>query len=175
MTDIVNSQEVCLGLDFGGVIIPMGLNNPRQERQFGQRFLLKPHPNALQRVKDLVDVFQGRVWIVSHCSERSEPLILRWLEQHQFFAWAGLSAEHVHFCRERPQKLPICTELGITHFIDDHMEIMDVLRPIVPHLYLFGEQEQDDCARPWTTPVFNWDEAYAAVSKDLDRGEEERT
>ncbi len=50
-----------------------------------------------------------------------------------------MCAEHVRFCRERPQKLPICAELGITHFIDDHMEIMDVLRPIVPHLYLFGQ------------------------------------
>ncbi len=171
MNTCISTQEPRLGIDFGGVLIPMGQHTPHQERQFGRRFLLKPHPNALQRITDLVDVFQGQVWIVSHCSERSEPLILRWLEQHQFFACAGMRREHVHFCRERSQKSPICAELGITHFIDDHMEIMEILRQTVPHLYLFGEQEEQNCAHDWIVPVANWNDAYAAVMKDLSREE----
>lgn len=112
-------------------------------------------------------VFGGHVWIVSKTGERTETLTRQWLHGKDFFRLTGLEESHLRFCRERLQKKPICKELGITHFVDDKILIMQVLRETVSNLYLFGPKSRDYGARCWTTLVEDWTETYEAIVRDL--------
>jgi hypothetical protein len=49
----------------------------------------------------------------------------------------------VLFCRQRHEKAAICRELGLTHFIDDRLEVLSHLLGTVPHLYLFRSRAGD--------------------------------
>ncbi len=171
MKTLFSMQEPRLGIDLGGVIIPWRKDAHSKEPYFDQPFLLRPpRLSALERISDLMGVFRGKVWIVSRWAAAHREKTHQWLERHQVLPVTGMSAAHVRFCEKISSKADICAELGITHFIDDRMQVMDVLRPIVPHLYLFGEQGQEAYVHEWLTPVANWDDAYAAVLNDVSKG-----
>ena len=90
-----------------------------------------------------------------------------WLDKHDFFASTGMHVENICFCRERHDKRLICKELGINHFIDDRIHIMQILRDCVGHLYLFGNKEPNRSARKWVILVENWDEAFKAITGNI--------
>ena len=161
--------EPRLGVDFGGVIIPMLKRaGARGDTRFDQRFLSTPaQPGALGRVAMLVAKFEGRVWIVSKAGSKTEELTRTWLDRTGFLEATELLAEHVLFCREREEKEPICRELGITHFVDDRIHIMQILRDTVANLYLFGKHPGNCGPRRWATLVANWDEAAEAIFGEL--------
>ncbi len=52
----------------------------------------------------------------------------------------GLDEQALHFCRRRPDKAPICKRLGVTHFIDDRMDVIVHLTS-VRYKILFGPQD----------------------------------
>jgi hypothetical protein len=52
--------------------------------------------------------------------------------------------------------------LGLTHFIDDRTDVLDHLRGVVPHLYLFGVQT--GAIPPWTVHVIDWPAVGARLS-----------
>lgn len=81
---------------------------------------------------------------------------LGWMGAVDFHARTGLHRDHVRFCRERVEKKAICSELGITHFVDDRVHIMQILRGSVPNLYLFGPSGEGHQCPPWATPVTEW-------------------
>lgn len=65
-------------------------------------------------------------------------------------------------CRKRPEKAQHAKQLGLTHFIDDRLDVLSHLRPIVPHLYWFGEQDRP--APDWVIPVLRWPSVLEALS-----------
>ncbi len=157
-----------LGIDFGGVIVPMVDRTSGEDTQFSDRFLATPpQPHAVQRIRALVAAFEGRVWTVSKAGARTEALTRQWLTAQSFFGQTGLDEGNLRFCRERSDKLPICSELGITHFVDDRIHIMQILRGAVDNLYLFGDRSQNQGARRWTTLVEDWVEAYGEITASL--------
>jgi len=158
-----------LGIDFGGVIIPMvGRRRHEDDMEFSEQFLsTEPQRDAIETVRELVQVFRGNVWIVSKAGHRTEQLTRRWLEKRQFFVLTGMQDDHLRFCRERPGKEAICRELRITHFIDDRIHVMQLLKNTVDHLYLFGEKAANRSAAKWVVLVQNWDEAFKAIVRDL--------
>jgi hypothetical protein len=92
---------------------------------------------------------------------------LAWLRAVGFFARTGLADDHVRFCLEREGKEAICRELGISHFVDDRIHVMQILRHAVPHLYLFGGEEEERACPPWATFVSDWPRVVAAVASTL--------
>jgi hypothetical protein len=98
-------------------------------------------PGAFEVIPRLVALFEGRAWIISKCSENTQRKTLAWLNHHDFYVRTGLPPGNVRFCRERPQKAVHCRELGITHMIDDSLDVHRAIRDVVPHLYLFGPQD----------------------------------
>ena len=68
-----------------------------------------------------------------------QELTLSWLQSVDFFSRTDLQPDHVCFCLQREDKENICRGLRITHFIDDRVHIMQILRRVVPRLCLFGE------------------------------------
>lgn len=95
-------------------------------------------PGAVDAVADLVAAFGGRVWLVSKCGPRVQARTLRWLDGHDFYVRTGLPRDHVRFCRARADKRLHCQELGLTHFVDDRVEVHEAIRGTVDHQYLFG-------------------------------------
>lgn len=103
--------------------------------------------------------FEGRVYLVSKAGWRTAETTRRWLAHIDFFGRTGLSAAHVHFVPKRPDKAPVCEQLGVTHFIDDHVDVLQHLGS-VPFRYLFtGGIRPDKVPRnapSWATVVEDW-------------------
>lgn len=99
---------------------------------------------AFATLAGLVAVFGGRVWLVSKASESGRRWSMRWLDHHGFWAATGIAPDAVRFCLERHQKAPIARGLGLTHMVDDRIDVHVALRGIVPHRFLFGGSPQSD-------------------------------
>jgi hypothetical protein len=121
-----------------------------------------PTPHMFDVVPGLVGRFGGRVWLVSKAGPRVERLTLRWLEHHAFYQRTGLRQDRVRFCRKREDKRAHAVALGLTHFIDDRVDVLGHLRGLVPHLYLFGVQTQP--IPDWVRHVADWPAVEAALS-----------
>ncbi|MGI5149084.1 hypothetical protein ACQEVC_22425 [Plantactinospora sp. CA-294935] len=102
-----------------------------------------PMPGAFEAVAALVaEMFGEHVYLVSKCGERVERRTRLWLDHHDFYPRTGVRPENVHFCRTRQGKAPIAAALGLTHFVDDRLEVLSYLET-VPHRYLFRPREPE--------------------------------
>jgi hypothetical protein len=98
---------------------------------------------SFEALKILNDHFKGEAYLISKCSEWAEAQILTWLHAHDFFGKTGIDPKRVHFVRERNEKDGICRKLGITHFIDDRLEILGYMVESTPSLYLFMPDKKE--------------------------------
>lgn len=132
-----------LGVDIGGVIIA-GSSASADTSFFGPNYLATPAvPGAFAALAELVSQkFGDRVYLVSKCGQRVQGKTLDWLSHHHFYQRTGIFPHHVRFCRERSWKASIAGELGITHFIDDRLEVLGYLEEVA-NLYLFQPQAKE--------------------------------
>ena len=130
-----------LGVDVGGVLIDRVRADGADTSFFSDRFLETPAvAGAFETLARLSqDRFGQRLCIISKCGPRIEAKTRLWLARHKLLDTLGLDDRALHFCRERKDKAPICKRLGVTHFIDDRMDVLVHLNT-VPHRYLFGPQ-----------------------------------
>ena len=126
-----------LGIDIGGVIIAR-VGRDSDTSFFSEKYLDTPAmPGAFEVIRRLVDErFGSRVFLVSKCGPKTRAKTLRWLKHHRFFERTGVKPKHLRFCVERIEKGPICRKLGITHFVDDHLDVLLNLKT-VPYRFLF--------------------------------------
>lgn len=126
-----------LGVDIGGVIIDR-VNDGTDTSFFSENYLQTTAvPEAFSALKNLVEKrFGENVHLVSKCGRKVSEKTLLWLAHHSFYDLTGIEQERVHFCRERHEKAGICEKLGITHFVDDRLEVLGNLNT-VGALYLF--------------------------------------
>lgn len=157
-----------LGVDIGGVIIQPA-DDDADTSFFGDHYLrTPPMPGALDGLAALVAArFGAAVHLVSKCGEQTEARTLEWLAHHDFYARTGVLPEHVHFCRTRAAKAPIAAELGVTHFVDDKLEVLSYLTT-VPHRFLFRPREAEVQAHaahlPGVQRVETWGDLVCAVT-----------
>lgn len=156
------------GVDIGGVLIDRA-NNGSDTSFFSQRFLeTTAVPGAFAALALLArERFGGRVHLVSKCGARTEERTKLWLAHHDFEAITGIGPTHLHFCRERRDKAPICAALGVTHFVDDRLEVLSYL-PTMRRRYLLNaiESEVAKHARflPDVTRVAHWRDIVTALT-----------
>lgn len=126
-----------LGVDIGGVIIDR-VNDKTDTSFFSDNYLQTTVVHgAFDALRELVERrFGDRVYLVSKCGKRMQDKTLHWLDHNRFYELTGIGYECVRFCRERHEKAGICEELGITHFVDDRLEVLSNLTT-VSTLYLF--------------------------------------
>lgn len=135
------NQPDVLGVDVGGVIIDSVSEDPVVGDRFGAAAQVA---GAFEAIARLVEGrFGDRVWLVSRCSEDAEPRIRDWPERRDFFGATGVARDQVRFCRRRSDKAEICGALGVTHFVDDRLEVLSHLVGKVRHLYLFHSRVED--------------------------------
>src|SRR5262245_58500091 len=98
-----------LGVDVGGVIIDR-VNDALDTSFFGDNYLKTTAvEGAFDALRTLnAERFPGRVYLVSKCGARTEARTMAWLAHHGFHDYTGILAEHVRFCRKRPEKAGIC-------------------------------------------------------------------
>lgn len=164
-------REPRIGIDIGRVIMAPVVGG-KADTSFLRGSLedamsTPPSPGAFDGVRTLVDLFQGRAWLVSKCGENVQRKTRRWLRHWDFYEETGLNPQNLRFCLKRPEKAIHCRQLKLTHFIDDRPDVLQHLEGIVPNLYLFGEQPGEDAAPDWLTPVIDWDTATRFVVEDL--------
>jgi hypothetical protein len=126
-----------MGVDIGGVIIDR-VNDGTDTSFFSDNYLeTSAVPTVFDAIRLLVEKrFGENMFLVSKCGARTEERTRNWLEHRNFFTFTGMKREHLRFCRERHEKAPICTELGITHFVDDRLEVLSYLTSVRTR-YLF--------------------------------------
>lgn len=162
----MNASDDILGIDIGRVIIGPVDDSGQADTSFlsgtpDRAVLTPPAPGAFAAIARLAEAFDGKVWLISKCGPRVQAKTQRWLEHWRFWTTTGVAPDHLRFCLERRDKALHCHELGVTHFIDDRLDVLEHLRGFVPCLYLFGHQTRQ--APRWAMPVVTWPEALAAV------------
>lgn len=156
-----------LGIDIGGVIIDRKKNDSSDTSLFGPNYLNAfAVEGAFQTIHTLHERFAGEVYVVSKCGQNIERKSREWLVHNGFPEKTGVKMENVHFCRQRAEKAPICEKLGITHFIDDKLEVLSYLTT-VPNKYLFDPSPSEVKAYEkflgQVTPVGTWKELEGAI------------
>jgi tRNA(Leu) C34 or U34 (ribose-2'-O)-methylase TrmL len=158
-----------LGIDIGRVIIDGPAHPGGGDTAFfsgdESTMLATPEvPGAVPAIERLTRLFDGRVWLVSKCGDRVRARTLRWLAHHDFHRRTGVPADHVRFCRTRPDKRIHCTALALTHFVDDRADVHEAIRDVVGHRYLFGPQRRPVPASVVHTPTWADVERYVSGS-----------
>jgi hypothetical protein len=159
-----------LGVDIGGVLIKR-VDTRLDTSFFGDNYLATPAvADAFDALRSLnVQRFGDRIFLVSKCGIQVQARTKEWLEHHRFYDRTGMLRSHVHFCRKRSEKSGICQELGITHFVDDRLEVLSYLDS-VPHRYLFGadpdEVRQFAAYLPRVRQVLSWAELLPLLVED---------
>ncbi|MEO5877460.1 MAG: hypothetical protein ABIS86_08560 [Streptosporangiaceae bacterium] len=153
-----------LGVDLGRVVVGATRNGQ------GRVFLDDPRDmpaieGAFEVLTELVERFDGQAWVISRVSEWGEPRSLAWLDHFDFYDRTGIARTNIRYCRLRAEKAPHCAELGITHMIDDRMDVHRAIRDIVPNRYLFGPQAEP--APDWVVPTLTWKDVRGAVLDQL--------
>jgi len=134
-----------LGIDIGRVLISPDSGGGGDTSFIGgtleAALATPPYDGVFEVLPALVKHFEGRVWLVSKARSRVEHKSRCWLAHHRFFERTGIHPGHLRFCIERHQKADHCRELGITHFIDDRLDVLGHLDGVVRHRFLFGPQK----------------------------------
>lgn len=163
-----NTDLPALGIDVGGVIIDRVADGD-DTSFFGGQYLLTPAvPAAFATIAALVKGrFAGSAYVVSKCGVNTERKTREWLAHNGFHDVTGIPPAHLHFCRKRPEKGPICAALRITHFVDDRLEVLSYL-DTVRNLYLFRPHENEVAAHahvlPRVTRVDSWPDLAQRIS-----------
>lgn len=160
-----------LGVDLGRVVI--GGDSNEDTSFWGARPMETPQiAGAFDSLRRLHELFAGRVFVVSKAGARVEALSRQWLEQHGFHDTTGIGADHLNFVRERADKADVCAFLGITHFIDDRLDVLGHLEGVVAHRFWFApSSEAATDAAPATqmgvVPVTDWSDAEAKIRSTM--------
>jgi len=149
-----------IGIDFGRVImcaVKNGVNDTSfLGRSFAEAMKTPASDGAIECIAKLVERYDGDVFIVSKCGDSVQNKTRAWLRRNEVYAATGLEKDNVHFCRKRHHKAPICETLGITHFIDDRVDVLSHMVGTVPNLFLFGEQSPGTQTPAWLEPLLDW-------------------
>lgn len=154
-----------LGLDIGRVIIA-GDSGPADTHFFtGDHLRTPPMDGALECIRRLVkDRFGENVHLISKCHSRIERRTREWLAHMQFTETTGIPEDRWHFCKERPDKGPLCKALGITHFVDDRLDnLRHASEAGVGHLYWFKPDGDSPEDAPEHQRVNSWAELVSTL------------
>jgi hypothetical protein len=149
-----------LGVDIGGVIVDR-VAEDSDTSFFGTRPLETPQvPGAFEALAMLTGmIFIGRVHIISKAGPSVAANARSWLTHNRFFERSGIVPTNLHFVRERADKADVCRRVGVTHFVDDELEVLIDLRD-VPNRYLFvgglGKNPPPSTYPSWATVAANW-------------------
>ena len=113
-----------------------------------QAMRARPMEGAFEALRTLVTHFGGRVHLVSKCGPSVEKKTRAWLAHHQVFSFTGLAPDHLHFCRERADKVHIARRLELDAFVDDRADVLLPMRGVIRVLVQFGASDTPEGLLP---------------------------
>jgi hypothetical protein len=126
-----------LGIDVGGVIISRE-GDGGDTSFFSDNYLKTPaSKDVLEVLSRIVPKFE-HTFIISKCGSKVQQKTLDWMSAQHFYHRTGISRQDFFFCKTRPEKAGIAQRLGVTHYVDDRMDILNSMIGIVPNLFLFN-------------------------------------
>lgn len=165
------TNENRLGIDIGRVIMAPVLGGKADtsflQGGLEQALRTPPSPGAFAAIATLVQACRRQAWLVSKAGPNVQRKTWLWLEHHDFYRHTGIKPGHVYFCLRREDKAAHCAALGITHFVDDRLDVLEHLRGVVGHRYLFGEQPADIAVPQGVVAVIDWARAMERVMADF--------
>ena len=172
----VATRVPVLGLDVGGVLVDR-VAEGSDTSFFGGRPMDTPAvAGALEAIPQLVALFGHRVHIVSKAGPKIAELTRHWLGSHGTVGPHGIDPANVHFVRKRPEKHRVCDQLGVTHFVDDRLDVLGHLTS-VDRRYLFtgglGEHEPPGAVPDGVIVVGTWSRLVGLLVRDVDQAEAE--
>lgn len=102
-----------------------------------------PLPGSFDNLRKIVQ--SGRfekVYVISKI-----PYLLRFtfaarLWYFNFWNYTGIPRNHLYFCSHYQDKAVICEKLGVTHFVDDRLQVLSYMKT-VGNLYAFQPRLTD--------------------------------
>jgi hypothetical protein len=184
----VTTSDVRFGFDVGGVLIPTAASpfaashvrdpRPRGEQIEEDTVILDysrtpPTDAALAVLKRIVETLgPENVFGVSRAGPNTQRKTREWMQHWNFCQSTGFRSDNMHFCASRSDKGPICEKFGVTHYVDDRLEVLHWLSftKSVKTFLLFKPSEreiQKTLARykptmAYTT-IVSWDDIYKYV------------
>lgn len=139
---------------------------------FGDRPMDTPAvPGSADAIQELLLRFDHRVHIVSKAGPKIAGLTRSWLAMQGMVGANGISPTNVHFVRKRADKHAVCDRLGITHFVDDRLDVLGHLHT-VDHRYLFtgglGHHVAPESVPDWAIVVGSWLDLLTRLRRSLD-------
>ena len=134
-----------LGIDFGNVIIDhLGFGTTEDYFHHGDYNLIPPVENALECLAELnrTGLFKN-ITVVYNATGVADMKISNWLIAHRFCEITGIPAANIFRSTHGRNKLIYCQQHGITHFVDDRMEVLNPMIGIIPFLFLLNGQAQE--------------------------------
>jgi hypothetical protein len=143
-TAVLKVFDEVLGVDLGGVT----MSREKNEAGIYPRIL-----GSFEALSKLRDRFKGNLVIVSRVNDKEQAQgILESLSSQGFFSFTGISLAAIHFCLKREEKAPICSRLGVTHFIDDRLEVLYHLHQAgIKNLHLFQGRKEEYSVEPYNS------------------------
>ncbi len=162
--------KLVLGVDIGNVIINHRLSDPNDTTLHEERYSTIPATDGVfDALKSLNDYFKGEVYLISKCTEWAEKKLLTWFTDNGFYSKTGIDPKNIFFVRERHEKDAICRKLGVTHFIDDRLEVLSHMIESTSNLFLFqpdtDEVNEFEEFLSKVTVVNSWDEVIRKIIK----------
>jgi hypothetical protein len=107
------------------------------------------------------------IYIVSKANPVTRVIFLIRLRAIGFWNYTGIPRENLFFVRRPEDKAGVCKRLGVTHFIDDRLEVLFYLKN-VPHRYALAPRRPHELTRyPGTreevTVVRSWSELVPKI------------
>jgi hypothetical protein len=144
-----------LGVDIGGPIMA----SPN-DLFFSDRYLeVALVPGVLASLGRLRSRFGEHVYLISTNVGR-RPQALEILAKHRILEFVG--RDRVVMCDTDAEKAITCRDLGITHFVDDRIEVLDLLATVTRR-YLFSSEGAGPSLPSNTVRVASW----SAIERDL--------
>lgn len=163
-------NKKALGVDIGNVIINNRLIDPEITKVDEAVYASFPATEGVfEALYKLNEYFEGEVYLISKCTEWAEEQILLWLKAHDFYNKTGIRQENVYFVRQRHEKDGVCQKLGISHFIDDRLEVLGYMVESTPNLFLFQPNDTEvkkfEQFLPRVNIANNWSEIVTKITE----------
>lgn len=141
-----------LGLDFGRVINAEPTDGLGPTMFMDDFLETPPSEGCFEVVAEQQETrFGDEIYIVSKCGPKMQEKTKLWLEHWRFFEETGTDPNKIYFCREYAEKGTIANQLGLTHFVDDRLNVLALISPKVQRI-LFVPDSERTVPRPEAVP-----------------------
>lgn len=166
------ANPASIGIDIGKVIIDA--TTDRVDRVHSSRIRVSESEyleGAIEAIRDFLhDQRIKKVCLVSKCGPILQSATEEFLDETGFFDKTNVARSEVYFCRQRQDKGVIAENLGLTHFIDDRVGVLNYMPSNVTSRLLFMKDYSNHDPIPGNINklVRGWHTAWWAIQETLD-------